>query len=278
MNAALNKAENGDTIMIAAGEYKGTDNTGLSIYRNLNFIKYGEGEAIFDAESQRRIWTVMDRSVNIIGLTFKNGKSTSNGGAIYMRGGNVINCTFIDNTASTESTSYGGAIYCLYYTNVTNCNFTGNYARYMGGAFYTMRGGNVSDCIFIGNNVKYWGGAIGLETADNTKGTVTNCAFANNSAEHGKVISSSGVLESVDNNWWGSNDPDWNELINKGGIPSTYAVLNGSADSETIKPGYNAKAAVDAANEAVMNGDVVVTSALHADTATSQAIIDSVAP
>lgn len=38
------------------------------------------------------------------------------------------------------------------------------------------------------------------------------------------------------------------------------------------------KAAIDAANEAVMNGDVVVTSALHADTATSQAIIDSVAP
>ena len=37
-------------------------------------------------------------------------------------------------------------------------------------------------------------------------------------------------------------------------------------------------AAVDAANEAVMNGEVVVTSALHADTATSQAIIDSVAP
>lgn len=38
------------------------------------------------------------------------------------------------------------------------------------------------------------------------------------------------------------------------------------------------KAAVDAANEAVMNGEVVVTSALHADTETSQTIIDSVAP
>ena len=38
------------------------------------------------------------------------------------------------------------------------------------------------------------------------------------------------------------------------------------------------KAAVDAANTAVMNGEVVVTSALHADTETSQAIIDSVAP
>lgn len=38
------------------------------------------------------------------------------------------------------------------------------------------------------------------------------------------------------------------------------------------------KAAVDAANTAVMNGEVTVTSALHADTETSQAIIDSVAP
>ncbi|WP_298523728.1 Ig-like domain-containing protein [uncultured Methanobrevibacter sp.] len=240
LNAALNKAENGDTIMIAAGEYKGTDNTGLSIWRNLNFIKYGESEAIFDAEGQRRIWTVMDDSINIIGLTFKNGINRE-GGAIYMRGGNVTNCTFTGNNATGDSTSAGGAIYCLFYTNVTNCNFTGNTAQYRGGAMYFMRGGNVSDCTFTGNTANWWGGAIRLETADNTKGTVINCAFVNNSAQYGKVISSSGVLESVDNNWWGSNDPDWNELINKGGIPSTYAVLNGSADSETIKPGYNAK-------------------------------------
>jgi len=238
LNAALNVAENGDTIMIAAGEYKGSDNTGLSIWRNLNFIKYGESEAIFDAEGQGRIWTVMGMSANIIGLTFKNGKSTSNGGAIYMRGGNLINCTFIDNNITGD---YGGAIYCLYYTNVTNCNFTGNNARYMGGAFYTMRGGNVSDCIFTGNKVTYWGGAIGLETADNTEGTVTNCAFFNNAATHGKAISSSRVLKSIENNWWGSNNPNWNELIDTAGIPSSYAILNGSADSETIKPGSKAK-------------------------------------
>ncbi|MBE6505466.1 MAG: hypothetical protein E7Z73_06995, partial [Methanobrevibacter millerae] len=241
LKEALDVAEDGDTIMIASGEYKGTDNTELSIYRNLNFVKYGDGEAIFDAESQRRIWTVMNRFVNIIGLTFKNGNSTNNGGAIYMRGGDVINCTFIDNTAATKSTSYGGAIYCLYYTNVTNCNFTGNYARYMGGAFYTMRGGNVSDCIFTGNNVNSWGGAIGLETADNTEGTVTNCAFFNNTAKYGKAISSSRVLKSIDNNWWGSNNPDWNELINTAGIPSSYAVLNVTADTQTIAPGSKAR-------------------------------------
>ena len=287
LNKALDKANRGDTIMIASGEYKGTDNTGLSISYNLNFIKYGDGEAIFDAEGERRIWTVMDDHTNIIGLTFKNGKAenggaiymrkgnvinctftgntatnlggaiyflmkegnvsdctfTNNtakdGGAIYMRGGNVTNCTFIDNTANNQ---YGGAIYSLYYTNVTNCNFTGNYANYMGGAFYTMRGGNVSDCTFTDNTAKNWGGAIRLETVDDTEGSVTNCAFVNNSVNNGgKAISSSRVLKSIDNNWWGSNNPNWDELINKAGIPSSYAVLNGSADATTIKPGSKAK-------------------------------------
>ena len=82
------KIGNLDTIMIASGEYKGTANTGLSIWRYVNFIKYGDGEAIFDAQGQSRVWTVMDDSINIIGLTFKNGINRE-GGAIYMRGGNV---------------------------------------------------------------------------------------------------------------------------------------------------------------------------------------------
>ena len=60
--------------MIASGEYKGIDdNIGLTIVKNLNFIKYGDGEAIFDAEGLSRILTVNSTSVNITGLTFKNG-------------------------------------------------------------------------------------------------------------------------------------------------------------------------------------------------------------
>ena len=44
LNDALTNSElqDGDTIMIASGEYKGTTNTGLTIGKNLNFIKYGD--------------------------------------------------------------------------------------------------------------------------------------------------------------------------------------------------------------------------------------------
>ena len=268
LKKALDKAENGDIIMIASGTYTGTDNRGLSIDKKLSFEKYGDDEAIFDAENQSRIWEVSAATININGLTFKNGKSngyggaismdegnvinctftgnnvtgssSNGGGAIYMDEGNVINCTFTGNTANGSSTIVGGAIYCIHGTNVINCNFTGNYARYGGGAIYLMRGGNVSDCTFTNNNATYWGGAIRLETYDDTKGNVTNCAFVNNTAKI-KAISSSRAPESVDNNWWGSNNPNWDELIDKAGIPSSYAVLNGSADATTIKPGSKAK-------------------------------------
>ena len=88
--------------MIASGEYKGTTNTGLTIGKNLNFIKYGDSEAIFNAEDSRRIWFVTATSINIIGLTFKNGKA-DNGGAIYFSNAisnSNINATFINNTAT----------------------------------------------------------------------------------------------------------------------------------------------------------------------------------
>ena len=68
----------------------------------------GLGEAIFDAENSGNIWTVNSTSINITGLTFKNGNST-NGGAIYISHEvkSNINATFINNTAS----DWGGAIY-----------------------------------------------------------------------------------------------------------------------------------------------------------------------
>ena len=61
----LNEAQDGDTIWIASGEYTGKDNIGLTIAKNLNFIKNGDGEAIFDAENSGNIWTVNSTSIYI---------------------------------------------------------------------------------------------------------------------------------------------------------------------------------------------------------------------
>ena len=181
-----NQLQDGDTIMIASGEYKGTNNTDLTINKNLNFIKYGSGVAIFDAEGLRRIWTVSVTSINITGLTFKNGKSTINGGAIYFskQANFNINATFINNTAKS-----GGAIYI--YGGLTG-NLTGSFinntATSNGGAIYISSDGikgNLNGS-FISNTATNEGGAIYI-----TSGGVTgnlNGYFINNTGTYGGAI------------------------------------------------------------------------------------------
>ncbi|WP_296888323.1 hypothetical protein [uncultured Methanobrevibacter sp.] len=101
----------------------------------MNFIKYGDGEAIFDVQKLSRIWTVAATSINITGLTFKNGRSDY-GGAIRFTNNinsNII-CSFVHDTVTDD----GGAIY---FTSVTNCNISGNFINNMasngdGGAIY----------------------------------------------------------------------------------------------------------------------------------------------
>ena len=176
-----NQLQDGDTIMIASGEYKGTNNTDLTINKNLNFIKYGSGVAIFDAEGLRRIWTVSVTSINITGLTFKNGKSTINGGAIYFskQANFNINATFINNTAKS-----GGAIYI--YGELTG-NLTGSFinntATSNGGAIYISSGGikgNLNGS-FISNTATNEGGAIYCGgVTGNLNGSFINNTATNN--------------------------------------------------------------------------------------------------
>ena len=176
-----NQLQDGDTIMIASGEYKGTNNTDLTINKNLNFIKYGSGVAIFDAEGLRRIWTVSVTSINITGLTFKNGKSTINGGAIYFskQANFNINATFINNTAKS-----GGAIYI--YGGLTG-NLTGSFinntATSNGGAIYISSGGikgNLNGS-FISNTATNEGGAIYCGgVTGNLNGSFINNTATNN--------------------------------------------------------------------------------------------------
>ena len=160
LNESLNEAQDGDTIWIASGEYTGKDNIGLTIAKNLNFIKNGDGEAIFDAENSGNIWTVNSTSINITGLTFKNGNST-NGSAIYISHEvkSNINATFINNTASNR----GGAIYIV-----------------SGGISGTLNG------VFINNTASDWGGAIYIDSGG-ISGNV-NGTFINNKGSSGAAI------------------------------------------------------------------------------------------
>ena len=197
LKAVLAGSSAGDVIRIAPGTYAGENNTGLTIGKILTFEKYGDGEVIFDGQANNNIWTVSASSINIYGLTFKNGKATGNGGAIYVNIGisnSVINATFINNTANE-----GGAVY-VYGTvsnSILNSTFIDNSAGSNGGAVFIFAGDNVNVYGEFRNNVaKADGGAVNFKIK--TINSNINATFiANTAGDDGGAVSFSYDAENV---------------------------------------------------------------------------------
>ena len=113
LRAALNDADPGDVITLAAGEYSlirgelpvSAANVTL---RSAN----GKASAIIDGGSQFRILYVSGSNFKVEGITFRNAYYAGNGGAISFSSSSVSqtamikDCDFIDCSAK-----YGGAIY-----------------------------------------------------------------------------------------------------------------------------------------------------------------------
>ena len=139
LNDALNASgrKDGDIIHIAAGEYTGEENIGLTINHNLTFTGFGPGEVVFDAEGEGTIFFVEAREINITGITFKNAMNVeSSGGALYFENGLVnshIGGDFINNHAYE-----GGAIFVngTIENSLISAYFANNSAI-MGGAICT---------------------------------------------------------------------------------------------------------------------------------------------
>ena len=183
--------QDGDNVYFAGGEIYTGDriNVNLNITKQLNLLKYGSGEAVFDAGHNSRIFTVQVSCINITGLTFVNG-SADNGGALYFSNAisnSNINATYINNAAE----GIGGANY--FGSGVSNSNIAGTYTnnKANGRNYYHGGGANyfgisVSDSNVGGtytNNTAYYGGANqfrGAVTNSNISGT-----YAKNTANRG---------------------------------------------------------------------------------------------
>lgn len=107
-----------------------------------------------------------NKSVKLYGLTFRNGKAATSGGALYFKdwlGANVIeNCRFENNAATTK----GGAIY-----------------------FHTGNAGTVvTNCVFVGNAVtgttgeNQGGGAIFNNSTQTPYVQIVDCIASNNTS------------------------------------------------------------------------------------------------
>ena len=188
LREALDSANDGDKIKIAAGTYSGNGNTGVFIPKLLTFEKYGDGEAIFDGNGQSTIWSVGANSINISGLTFKNGHSPLGGAINFLNdvSNSVINATFINNTGI----EYGGAIYVegIVSKLTLNSTFINNTASINGGGIFIK---GVTDNLSVygefRNNAADHGGAIYVK--GQLSNSTINAKFINNTAGYGGAIS-----------------------------------------------------------------------------------------
>ncbi len=219
IQAAIDGAIDGDTIVLVAGVHSGPGNRDIVIDSKKITVRGplpGRGTAIIDcqgsASEPHRAFLVRNvhENIEIADLTIVNGYG-GYGGAILASNAspNIRRCTFTANRASQSS----GAIHvpfdsraviedCTFTANqaadsggacaigtdylvIRRCVFSGNWAYYAAGALYfNNAGGIIEDCLFWNNTSNAWGGAIHVNNAY-SEPTFRRCTFHANGAPQG---------------------------------------------------------------------------------------------
>jgi hypothetical protein len=141
IQAAVDAAGAGDTILLASGIYKGPGNRGVAINKSLTIRGVGGPErCIIDCGQSNRAFTIQTNDPNekleivLEGLTLTNGWSPLEGGAILLNGkgsAKLINCVIFNNRVEqNDHPAYGGGICCRGQWDVfmDRCRLEGNRA------------------------------------------------------------------------------------------------------------------------------------------------------
>lgn len=199
IQAAVNHAQSGDTIVLSPGTYQ--ENSITITGKSLTFTAadgHGPSDTVIDAQSSGRIINVTDTSsLTVTSLGFKNAVADGNGGgAIYSQGTVTVTGSTFTNSSTTGLTASGGAIrtggnLVVSGSTFSHCSTSGQEAP--GGALFatgsiTVLDSRFSHCSADGN---IGGGAL---FSDDGTVTVTGSAFTVISSENGQggVIYSSG--------------------------------------------------------------------------------------
>ena len=173
-----------------------------------------------------------DGTLNLINSTFNNNYVESSGGlgAITLVGGKatITSSTFNNNSGNHCE---GGAIHNTGTLTITNSTFNNNHVwDLMGGAIYNEAVGTLTIInSTLSNNYAKFGGSGG---AIYNKGTaiINFNRIVNN---ENIPIANTGTAN-IDNNWWGTNDPDFTQLTSGILPPSSWVILSVNATPITI--------------------------------------------
>ncbi len=182
IQAGIDAAGPGGTVLVAAGTYSGAGNTGIDMRGfSATVSGAGVGATVIDCASSSRAFTLSspDDSLAVIeNLTVQNGSATL-GGAISISAASptIRDCAF-ESCAADD----GGAIYAASTATPTiqDCTFTSNTAWDGGALYISSYGGSIERCTFEGCSASS-GGALYLDDPCELA-LVEACLFRGNSA------------------------------------------------------------------------------------------------
>jgi len=202
IQAAIDDANDGDTVEIQPGTYTGWGNRNIWFGGKAITVRATEpndlevvAATVVDCNHSGTGFVFQsgeDANSVLAGLTITNGHANHGSGILISAGGRpptdpvtcrIINCVIVNCT----SEAHGGAIYCYESApTITNCTISSASAGDEGGAIYCDGGApTITDCTISSNSAGGLGGAIYCEQGSPT---IDNCIFANNSAQIGGAI------------------------------------------------------------------------------------------
>ncbi|NQT35101.1 T9SS type A sorting domain-containing protein [bacterium] len=275
IDGAIQEAAEGDTILIADGEYTGNGNVNMTVNEAIVIIsENGPENCIIDCENAdaTKAMTITSGAM-ISGITMTGGTSaamTITGAEDFI----IQNCVIISNVmpegvsgggisvsnsqglieltifSENEGESSGAGLFTTdtSQVEVNNCIFIDNQADRFGGGILVNTGstGAIINCIFEGNGAGIDGGGIAVTQTSNSE--ISFCTLVNNRAG---VISDNGMggglYKGSDSNpviinsiFWGNEAPNGNQLYaqdNGGEITISYCNVEGGVNEDDLWDG-----------------------------------------
>jgi predicted outer membrane repeat protein len=202
IQAAIDDANDGDTVEIQPGTYTGWGNRNIWFGGKAITVRATEpndlevvAATVVDCNNSGTGFVFQsgeDANSVLAGLTITNGHANHGSGILISAGGRpptgpvtcrIINCVIVNCT----SEGHGGAIYCYESApTIANCTISSASAGDEGGAIYCEEGApTIAGCIISSNSAGGLGGAIYCEQGNPI---IDNCVFNSNCGQIGGAI------------------------------------------------------------------------------------------
>ena len=208
IQAAIDAASGGDTVIVADGTYTGEGNKNIDFKGKAITVQSENGaeNCIIDCKNEGRgfyFHTGEGVKSVVSGFTVTNGKVYGNGGGQAMGGGilcnemsspTITNCIISGNQAISSGDfgqAMGGGINCFDHSSptISNCVIRDNNSSGEGGGIYLISGSSptITDCIITNNSATSYGG--GISCRNSSSPCITNCTISWNTS-----LNSAGML------------------------------------------------------------------------------------